>query len=375
MERHALRIQSSLDLEHGPLLRAVLFASGSSDSKFLLIVIHHLAVDTVSWGILLADLQHLYRELSTGETCSLSPKTTSFKHWAERLVQQHSLSGALAEEAKYWFSLAGKKCPSLPVDHRGANTQASAQSVGEALTVQETDVLLHQLPTAYRTQINEVLLTALARVFSRWSGSTSLLLDLEGHGREDILEGVDLSRTVGWFTTIFPVVLDIGNCKTSADSLRLIKEQLRAIPNRGIGYGLLRYAGADESIAARLKELPKAEVRFNYLGQLNRTADQAAAFTVVPGPTGPAQSTRGLRPYLLDLVGTIDNSALRVDWIYSENVHSRETVAQLAHDYVEELRALITQADARNAANLSPTDFPKARVSQTELNKVLSRIK
>lgn len=374
IEELASQLQASLNLQDGPLLRITLFNRGDLKQSRVLIVIHHLAVDTVSWQILLEDLEAAYQQLGQGEAVSLPAKTTSFRTWAERLTAYAS-SAALRSELPEWQALSHVQVTPLPLDRpSGQNTADSSRSVSESLGSEETLALLQEVPAAYRTQINEVLLTALVRTFQCWTGSLTMLVELEGHGREDLLEGVDPSRTVGWFTTIFPVALDIQGAETIGEALRLVKEQLRKIPNRGIGYGLLRYSSGDESIAASLQALPQPEVRFNYLGQRGAQSE-SALLTISPGPTGPTQSRKGRRPYLLDIIGRVVNSELQLDWIYSENIFRRETVMRLARGYIEELRTLTGQRGSLNEVSLSPTDFPKARVSHADLNKVLARLK
>ncbi len=371
---HAARLHASLNLADGPLLRFALFDRGAERNSYLLIVIHHLAVDGVSWRILLEDLQALYRQLSNGEKPSLPPKTTSFKRWAERLTE-HARLGGLRDELSYWCATVEKSTAQLPLDYLGGtNTAASARTLSVSLNVDETSALLQAVPVAYRTQINEVLLTALVRALAPWTGSQSLLIDLEGHGREEILEGVDLSRTVGWFTTIFPVVLDCGDAQTAVEALRSVKEQLRAIPNRGIGYGLLRYPGGDAAGAERLMALPRAEVRFNYLGQVDRVLLDSSMFTVAAQPTGLAQSPKADRTYLLNVIGIVTGGELRLDWTYSENIHREETVMTLARSYIDELRELIAQSRTGDKGSYSPSDFPNAKLNQEELNKVLARL-
>ena len=244
-----------------------------------------------------------------------------------------------------------------------------------SLNDNETRALLQEVPVAYRTQINEVLLTALARTLAKWTNSSSVLLDLEGHGREEILAGVDLSRTVGWFTTIFPVVIDLAEAPTSVAALRLVKEQLRAIPERGIGYGLLRYTSSAGEIVSALSDQPQAEIRFNYLGQTDRSLSQSSLFKPAPESTGPSQSPQRERGYLLNVIGAVTGGALRLAWTYSENRHRRETIERLANDYVEELLALIAQSRTSQAASYSPTDFPGANLSQKDLEKVLARLR
>ncbi|HYP02720.1 MAG TPA: amino acid adenylation domain-containing protein, partial [Pyrinomonadaceae bacterium] len=210
IERIADELQASLNISQGPLMRVALFDLGGGKPGRLLTLIHHLAVDGVSWRILLEDLLNVYRQLSRGERVKLPPKTTSFKQWAERLTL-HAESEAVRGELDYWLAQSERQASSpLPIDFRtGDNTRASASVVSIALNAEETDVLLHEAPEVYHTQSNDLLLTALAKALTKWSGRNRLTLALEGHGREEIAEDLDLSRTVGWFTSVFPVALDL----------------------------------------------------------------------------------------------------------------------------------------------------------------------
>src|SRR5579883_43167 len=270
LEAAIAELQSSLNLSKGPLMRVTLFNLGACQPSYLFIVIHHLVIDGVSWRILLEDLETAYKQLSKGEPHQLAPKTTSFKQWAETLVDYaHSLD--LQQEWEYWLAALQKPVSRLPVDFlEGANTVASSRTVLVTLSAEETQALLQKLPTTHRTQINDVLLTALLQAFNQWTGSRLLLVDLEGHGREELFANIDLSRTVGWFTTLFPVLLDSGESFNLEDVLKSVKEQLRTIPNRGIGYGVLRYLSTNPEIARQLRSLPQPEVSFNYLSQVDQ---------------------------------------------------------------------------------------------------------
>jgi amino acid adenylation domain-containing protein/non-ribosomal peptide synthase protein (TIGR01720 family) len=372
---HAVRLHTTLNLHDGPLMRVALFDRGAQRNCYLLIVIHHLVVDGVSWRILLEDLEMLYQQLIGGETSALPAKTTSIKTWAERLTE-HARSGALRHELPYWLALGNITSARFPVDKiGGANTVAEARTISVSLNSDATRALLQDVPVAYRTQINEVLLTALVRAFAQWTGSQSLLVDLEGHGREEILDGVNLSRTIGWFTTIFPVVLDCGSAQSGVEALQSVKETLRAIPNRGIGYGLLRYASGDAFVAEKLQSLPQAEVRFNYLGQADRVLLDSSMFSLASQPSGPAQSSNAERAYLINIIAVVSGAKLRLEWTFSESIHHKETVMRLADCFVEELRNLIAQSRTSGKINYSPSDFPSAQLSQEELNKVLAKLR
>ncbi|WP_414587305.1 amino acid adenylation domain-containing protein [Scytonema sp. PCC 10023] len=354
IESTAASLQASLNLSSGPLMRVALFALGSDKPSRLLIVIHHLAVDGVSWRILLDDLLCAYQQLSRGEKIQLPPKTTSFKHWATQLTS-YARSDSTKKELTYWQGISRTQISRLPVDNAfGANTVASARTVSVLLSPGETRALLQEVPKAYKTQINDILLTALVQVLGKWTGNNSVLLDLEGHGREDIFEDVDLSRTVGWFTTIFPVLLELKATDNLGDAIKSIKEQLRAIPNRGIGYGLLRYLSGDAEITSTLQALPQAEVSFNYLGQLDSGMQENSFFKLAPESVGSQQSEQGSRSHLLAINGLVVESQLQLDWTYSENFHKRATIESLAQDFAASLRSLIAHCLSADAGGDTP---------------------
>jgi len=358
----ATQLQASLNLSEGPLLRAALFDLGKHQPNRLLLAIHHLAVDGVSWRILIEDFQTAYGQISRDETVALPPKTTSFKQWAERL-HEWARSPELQAEFDYWFALSHQPISRLPVDFpNAANLVASEKTVSVALSVEETKLLLQEVPAAYRTQINDVLLTALGQAFERWTGNNSLLLDLEGHGREDIFEGVDLSRTIGWFTALFPVLLNSDKHSDLGAALKSVKEQLRAMPNRGIGWGVLRYLNPE--IAKNLHKLPQAEVSFNYLGQFDQVLPKSSLLMLSSEPSGPIRSPRGNRRYLLEINGFIASGKLQLDWTYSENIHRRESIENLATGFIESLRSLIQYCQSPDAGGCTPSDFAEFKWSQ-----------
>src|SRR5205085_1470725 len=230
----------------------------------------------------------------------------------------------------------------LPVDFTdGQNTVGSARSVEVELSREETQALLQDVPTAYHTQIQEVLATALVVAMQRWTGANSLLVELEGHGREEVVEGVDVARTVGWFTTVYPVLLELAGADIAA-ALKGIKEQLRGVPSRGIGYGVLKYLSADEGLSTKLDELAAAEVSFNYLGQFDQVLS-GGGFRAATESMGAAQSLDNKRQHLLAINGLVAEGQLRLSWGYSEAVHRRETIEGVAAEFVAALRAVIAQ--------------------------------
>jgi amino acid adenylation domain-containing protein/non-ribosomal peptide synthase protein (TIGR01720 family) len=373
LEQQANALQASLNLQDGPLVRVALFEMGPEKPARLLIIIHHLVVDGVSWRIILEHLQTGYEQARRGELIDFGEKTTSFKYWSERLAEYAS-SNALETQKSYWLTAASGEALALPVDHSdGANTIESAQQVRIALNAEETEALLHDVPAAYNTQINDVLLTAVVQAFYEWTGKRTLLVSLEGHGREDVVENVDVSRTVGWFTTEFPVLLTSEGAKVASEALPLIKEQLRAIPQRGIGYGLLRYLSDDDQTREQLSKLSQPDVSFNYLGQFDQVLSESALFRIASESRGQNQSQRYKLPYLLQISGSIMAGRLYLNWTYSKNVFLQTTVERLSDSFLKALQALIAHCQSPEAGGFTPSDFPLARLTQSELDRVAGR--
>ncbi|QIR37149.1 amino acid adenylation domain-containing protein [Tolypothrix sp. PCC 7910] len=373
MEAQANSLQASLHLSEN-LVQVGFFYLGIDKRARLLIAIHHLVVDGVSWRILLEDLQTAYQQLAQGKAVTLPPKTTSFKEWSNKLTQ-YAQSETLKPEVAYWLNDSRAAVPLIPVDFTtGANTVASANTVLVSLTEEETRALLQDVPKAYNTQINDVLLTALALVLGRWTNFNSVLFNLEGHGREDIIDGVDLSRTVGWFTTIFPVLLELGATENLADALKSVKEQLRAIPNKGIGYGLLRYLSQNTEIAAQLQALRPAQISFNYLGQFDQLLNTSAWIQPASESAGYNQSLQSDRAHLLDINSIIIEERLQINWTYSQNIHHHQTIENLAQAFINTLQQLIAHCVASENGGYTPSDFPLIKLNQQELDRLLGSL-
>lgn len=372
IEAVAAHLQVSLNLSKGPIIRGVLFHLDVNKPGRLLLIIHHLVVDSVSWRILIEDLSTAYQQLRRGEAVQLPPKTTSFKNWAEHL-KFFGQSEVLAAELDYWLADRSSAAP-LPVDYleKDNNTIASTAQVTVSLNTEQTRALLEDVPHIYQTQINDVLLTALVQSFVQWTGTDSLLVNLEGHGREELFENVDLSRTVGWFTSIFPVLLALRQVESPGEALKSVKEQLRRIPNRGIGYGLLRYLSQDT--ATRLKLHPQAQASFNYLGQVDQVMSESFALGLAKESSGPARSPIENRCHLLEVNGFVSKGRLRLSWTYSKNVHQRATVERLAQGFIEALKSLIAHCQLPEAGGYTPSDFSAARLSQKQLDKFINKI-
>ncbi|HHM6930645.1 TPA: non-ribosomal peptide synthase/polyketide synthase [Pseudomonas aeruginosa] len=357
--------QRSLDLEQGPLLRALL-VDMADGSQRLLLVIHHLAVDGVSWRILLEDLQRLYADLDA----DLGPRSSSYQAWSRHL---HEQAGARLDELDYWQAQLHDAPHALPCENpHGALENRHERKLVLTLDAERTRQLLQEAPAAYRTQVNDLLLTALARATCRWSGDASVLVQLEGHGREDLGEAIDLSRTVGWFTSLFPLRLtpaaDLG------ESLKAIKEQLRGVPDKGVGYGLLRYLAGEEA-AARLAALPQPRITFNYLGRFDRQFDGAALLVPATESAGAAQDPCAPLANWLSIEGQVYGGELSLHWSFSREMFAEATVQRLVDDYARELHALIEHCCQEGNVGATPSDFPLATLHQEQLDRLpLARI-
>ncbi len=370
IEARAAELQASLRLDEGPLLRCALLDLGPQQPGRLLFLIHHLAVDSVSWRILLEDLETAYRRLQRDEPPELPAKTTSWKAWSDRL-SAHARTDEIQKELAFWQALPAAAPP--PVDAvGGANTVASERRVEVALDAEETRALLHDVPSVYRTQINDVLLTALVLAFEAWTGERSLRFDLEGHGREELFSDLDVSRTVGWFTALFPVSIELAG-SSPGEALKSVKEQLRRIPERGVGYGLLRYLSPEVQLLAPSADDRSSEVSFNYLGQIDASMTSSKLFRWTDGPTGPLHSPKARRAHGIEINGWVAEGRLSVVWAYSENIHRRETIETVAQRFMAELRALLAHCLSPGAGGRTPSDYALAQLTQEAVDRLVGR--
>ncbi|WP_242615225.1 condensation domain-containing protein, partial [Paenibacillus solani] len=259
VEREATLVQQAMNLETGPLMQLGLFRTGSGDH--LLIAIHHLVVDGVSWRILLEDFAAGYEQRLRGEVVALPGKTHSYRTWSERMGI-YAQSRELLREAAYWRQEQSANVQPLPKDGEGGGARTWASSTNTAISLSETETknLLMGTHHAYKTEINDVLLAALGLAMQEWTGHETLAVHLEGHGREEVLDDVDVTRTVGWFTSIYPVVFELNKAEGISYWVKSFKEKLRRIPNKGVGYGVLKYMTPAEKSGIGSGMLPEIQL-------------------------------------------------------------------------------------------------------------------
>jgi non-ribosomal peptide synthase protein (TIGR01720 family) len=369
---------------------------------------------------LLQDLLAAYAQAGQGLAVQLPPKTTSFQKWSEQLWK-YAAGSEIEEQRSFWEKQAqttqAGQWGSIPVDYpTGENLESSAASVRDALNELETEALLRAAPAAYNTEIGDILLAALVRAYRSWltragqqdagrqldhsrkgSSTTGLLVAMEGHGREDIFEGIDVTRTVGWFTSLYPLALTISPENDLGQDLMGIKEQLRQVPQKGLGYGLLRYR-ENEKLAESdlLRNMPEPQVSFNYLGQVvlselahpepaslgtsGNFEQESALFTALEASkttdlSGPAHDPTGRRTYLIDLVASVTQGRLRVELVYSQAVHAKATIRRFSDDFMAEIRGLIQHCISGQSFGYTPSDFPDAELSQEEIEELMEELR
>jgi non-ribosomal peptide synthase protein (TIGR01720 family) len=340
----AARAQQSLDLAAGRLVHFLIGDTGGSADR-LLVVVHHLAVDGVSWRILVEDLISVYEQSRAGLAVKLPDKTSSYRDWSSRLAE-YTQSDKPRAELLYWRHVVAPGVVRLPGDATAkTGTAGEAKTCLLALDSESTKRLLRETSVAQRASVEELLLAALSRALGQWVPEGAVLVDLEGHGREELFDDLDVSRTVGWFTTMYPVRLNLNAQRLPVDLLADVKDLLRAVPQRGLGFGLLRYlAGATE-----LAETPTAEISFNYLGQLDTAIGTQTGWNWSLEGTGPTRSPAQHRSHALVVSAAIVGGRLQASFEFNPKRHRPEVVERFGAYFLHALEALLAAAPAVDA--------------------------
>ncbi|WP_425423360.1 condensation domain-containing protein [Shimazuella kribbensis] len=359
LEQRAEEAQASLHLTDGPLFRAIWFRLSQEEGR-LLLVAHHLIMDGVSWRIVLEDVETIYQQLVAGKSIFLPAKTSSYRQWAKHL-QEWAISTEIEEQRTYWEQVSNTN---LPQDKWGMNTEKSVEQMQVLLSPEETEKLVSETTGRTHATIEEILLTAFMQALQKWTGQKKHTIHLEGHGRQE-QEGIDLSRTVGWFTSLYPVTFELTS-SVIGEALQVVKDTLREANKKGIGYGMLRHLHPTP-----LEEVD-ATISFNYLGKFNpvQQKDQQGLIR------GTAQESAGhtialeaVRPHLLDVIAVIYQGQLQITWLYSQNMHNKTTMESFKQYFQSHLYTLITGKEKN--MGMTASDFPEADLSKKDMKKVL----
>ncbi|UCH93477.1 MAG: amino acid adenylation domain-containing protein, partial [Candidatus Aminicenantes bacterium] len=378
IQTEANKIQASINLETGPLVKLGLFKTIKGDH--LLIAVHHLVIDGVSWRILLEDFNTGYQQLLAGEDTCFQDKTDSFKYWSQRL-KEYANSNEILKESAYWKTIEEQEITPLPRDFDislspGKKTCKNREIVSLRLNSQETGKLLNEVNQAYTTEINDILLAALGMAVRDWCGIPKILLNLEDPGRKSITRDIDISRTIGWYTTQFPVVLDMNQNQDLSFLIKAVKEMMRHIPYKGIGYGILRYlTPKDKKEGFTFTRDP--EISFNYLGQFGREHHSSNNIFQVSnlnmGNTiNPAPETK----YILHINGMIDQKGeLVMEFSYNKYEYKKSTIEKLVDLYQSNLLKIIQHCTQKQEKELTPSDLTYSDFSIEELEDLNDKIR
>jgi amino acid adenylation domain-containing protein/non-ribosomal peptide synthase protein (TIGR01720 family) len=361
MEKWANQIQRSLHTTKGPLMRIGHFNTDEGD--YVLWVLHHLVVDGVSWRILVEDFQHVYQQIRKKEHMQLPAKTTSYLDWAKRL-HSYATTYKMRKEIPYWEKLEQMELMKLPKDHFiSESMMEDSTEVSFTLTKLQTNQLLSEIHHAYQTEINDILLTALGLALKKWTRSNRVGFVLEGHGREDIGEDCVLNRTVGWFTSCFPVLLELTDSDDVGYTIKEVKETLRRIPKRGIGYGILQY------LTKREKPSNTPEVRFNYLGQFGQQMENSQ-FTFSSLPSGQLQNPKMKRTYTLELNAVVVNDTFTLNLQYSNKEYKQETILAFLDLFQHQLKSIMSHCLQQSKTQRTPSDLGNVNLSLQDLQYI-----
>lgn len=371
LEEIGIELKSGFDLENTLLIKAALFKFSSEEYR-LLITSHHLVVDGMSWRIIMEDLSKIYIHLARNEEVILPEKSSSFKVWSER-IYQYSQSKKLNEETPYWQEVMHTQYP-LPIQNIDELTCfGDIKTLTASLSKNDTKLLLTEAQKAYNTEINDLLLTALAMTLSNWTGRSKHVISLEGHGREELFDDIEVYRTVGWFTTIFPVKLDLTGVESISEQIKAIKEQVHKIPNKGLGYGVLKYLTG--------VSLPffdeRFTITFNYMGQYNNSSieasekDTTTIFDGVPANTGLDIGRRNNSLGVLDFGGEVIEGRLNLSLGYNQNKIVVDVAKELLSNYVENLIEIINHCSRQTYSILTPSDIELVELDQRFLDTLV----
>ncbi|MGM7721816.1 amino acid adenylation domain-containing protein [Metabacillus sp. Hm71] len=354
-------LKSSFNIEKDFLLKACVFELGRYGKRFLMTA-HHLAVDGISWRIILEDLSQLYKQIEKQEPALLPVKGHSVQDWA---IELKNFGAAITEKEKqYWGRINQQPVKGFNDFDLGPDKMEHCDTLVQKLSEAESLQLLQKANEAYRTKADELMVIALSMVLADYSKCSEVIIEAEGHGREEIADGMDVSRTVGWFTSLYPILLKVEKTDLS-EQIKHLKDQLRTIPHKGLSYGVLKHItkeGGNDN---------QKLVRFNYLGDFNASFS-TSLFEFTDEYSGRESSIKNEIDCLLEIVAYMVDNKLNVSITYSKNKFKRGTISQFFYDYINQLRELIQHCSKRNQTDFTPSDFETVNLSTEELESIFN---
>ncbi|MBR3207605.1 MAG: non-ribosomal peptide synthetase, partial [Bacillus sp. (in: Bacteria)] len=348
--------QGTLSLERGEVIKAVLFHTSDGTSE-LFIAAHHLVMDGISWRIIQEDLLNGLKQLAAGQEITLAKKTASYQQWAEALYE-YAQTDQLQEQVPFWQNIISQEEEGSPFQTPALfNIEEHAEILSIQLTKDQTDILLRQASQAYRTEVNDLLLSGLTQAVGK-----PLLITLEGHGREDLFEQMDLSRTVGWFTSSYPIFIPFIQTDVERQ-IKDVKETLRAVPQKGIGYGLLQYM-----TATRLLKKAAPQMSFNYLGQLDQIDGETHLY-IADERNGHVHDPKAERQHLIDVYGYVVNGQLQMNFMINRELLQYEEVRLLPERFKEKMEDTLTHC-VETKGGFTPSDFPMVQLTQEQIDEL-----
>ncbi|MEC1581805.1 amino acid adenylation domain-containing protein [Bacillus subtilis] len=376
IKRHVRDIQQKMDLKNGPLLQAGLFRT--TDGDFLFLSAHHFVVDGISWRVLLEDLSLGYRQAAGGEDIKLPPKTSSFKAYAKKL-SDYAESQQLIKQLKYWREAEEYQTEALPLDQIDGTRAHEGQrsTISFTLNEKETAALLKDANSAYNTDTQDMLLSSVILALRHWTNQSAFKLSLESHGREDVLDGIDVSRTVGWFTAIYPLLIKLNADLSNSEEglvhvLKTTKDTLRRVPDKGFGYGVIKYLTPPDKKDINFTGAP--EISFNYLGQFESgspaEAPEEDTFSFSPLGAGDDISTTWNREQSLDISAIAAEGKLSVNMTYDNARFQRKTIEQLSETCRQFLLQLIEHCQNKSETEKTISDFDDQELTEDALQEI-----
>ncbi|MCY8390895.1 non-ribosomal peptide synthetase, partial [Bacillus haynesii] len=360
----ATGIQKKSSIRKGKLVHLGIFRADEGDH--LLIAIHHLVVDGVSWRILFEDFETLYLQALKDEPLDIGYKTDSYQEFARQL-KKYAQSRMLLKEREYWQKALEADVPFIPAEKLERDTFEHSTTLSIRIGPDVTANLLRNANKAYNTEINDILLTALIAAVRDITGENKLKVMMEGHGREDILDGVDITRTIGWFTTVYPVFIDLGEEKEISQNIKMVKETLRKIPNKGIGYGVLKY------MTEELQKIQtQAPLSFNYFGEMNNDMNRKV-FSQSPFSPGESIGGKIVRHCAIEMNAISLNGELTIYTTFNQDQYQTSAIEQLNQSFKENLEKIVDHCVGKDGSDMTPSDYGDVSLGLEELERIQNK--